>query len=58
MVDVNAHLHTPFSFSAFSSIGDALERAAAEGVGVVGINDFYSTDGYGDWKEGCRSRGL
>ena len=58
MIDVNAHLHTPYSFSAFSSISDALDRAAAEGVGVTGINDFYSTDGYGEWKEGCRSRGI
>ena len=37
---VNAHLHTPFSFSAFTSIADALDRAVAEGVKVVGINDF------------------
>ena len=46
MVDVNAHLHTPYSFSAFESIDQALDMAAAEGVKVVGINDFYSTDGY------------
>lgn len=58
MTDVNAHLHTPYSFSAFSSIGEALDRAKAEGVGVVGINDFYSTDGYGEWREGCAARGL
>lgn len=25
---------------------------------VVGINDFYSMDGYGEWKEGCAARGL
>ena len=58
MLDVNAHLHTPYSFSAFSSIGEALNKAAEEGVKVVGINDFYSTDGYGEWKEGCARRGL
>ena len=58
MLDVNAHLHTPYSFSAFSSIGEALDKAAEEGVKVVGINDFYSTDGYGEWKEGCAARGL
>lgn len=56
--DVNAHLHTPFSFSAFGSIDEALDLAAAEGVKVVGINDFYSTDGYLDWDGGCRRRGL
>jgi hypothetical protein len=58
MTDVNAHLHTPYSFSAFSSIGEALDHAAAEGVKVVGINDFYSTDGYAEWKSGCEARGL
>jgi hypothetical protein len=58
MFDVNAHIHTPYSFSAFSSVGEALEHAAEEGVKVVGINDFYSTDGYGEWKEGCAARRL
>lgn len=58
MFDVNAHIHTPYSFSAFSSVGEALEHAAEEGVKVVGINDFYSTDGYGEWKEDCAARGL
>lgn len=58
MFDVNAHIHTPYSFSAFSSVGEALEHAAEEGVKVVGINDFYSTDGYGEWKDGCAARGL
>lgn len=58
MIHVNAHLHTPYSFSAFDGIGDALDRAAAEGVKVVGINDFNSTDGYAAWKEGCAGRGL
>ena len=58
MINVNAHLHTPYSFSAFSSIDEALDRAAAEDVRVVGVNDFYSTDGYAEWKEGCAARGL
>ena len=58
MIDVNAHLHTPYSFSAFSSVGQALDMAAAEGVKVVGINDFYSTDGYKEWKDGCAERDL
>ena len=58
MINVNAHLHTPFSFSAFKSIDEALDKAAAENVKVVGINDFYSMDGYKDWKEGCAKRAL
>ena len=58
MIDVNAHLHTPYSFSAFSDVKQALDMAASEGVMVVGINDFYSMDGYKDWKEGCAERAL
>ena len=58
MVDVNAHLHTPYSFSAFSDVKQALDMAASEGVKVVGINDFYSMDGYREWKEGCAERAL
>ena len=58
MVDVNAHLHTPYSFSAFSDVKQALDMAASEGVKVVGINDFYSMDGYREWKTGCAERAL
>lgn len=56
--DVNAHLHTPYSFSAFADVADALDRAAAEGVKVVGINDFYTMEGYQEWHDGCMARGL
>ena len=55
---VNAHIHTPYSFSAFGSIPEALDKAAAEGVRVVGINDFYSTDGFREWHDGCAERSL
>ena len=58
MLEVNAHIHTPFSFSAFESIEEALGSAAAEGVKVVGINDFYTGEGYVQWQEGCERRGL
>ncbi len=56
--DVNAHMHTPYSFSAFRDIDDALDRAVDEGVQVVGINDFYTTLGYEEWAQGCKKRGL
>lgn len=32
--------------------------AAAEGVEVVGINDFYSLDGYREWNDECAARHL
>ncbi len=58
MVKVNAHMHTPYSFSAFPNVDDALDRAVAEEVKVVGINDFYTTEGYQEWADGCAKRKL
>ena len=58
IVDVNAHLHTPYSFSAFDSVSQALDMAVKEGVKVVGINDFYSMDGYREWSVECNARHL
>lgn len=55
---VNAHLHTPYSFSAFTGIPQALDMAVAENVKVVGINDFYSTEGYSEWAAECSKRKL
>ena len=55
---VNAHLHTPYSFSAFNDVNQALDMAVAEEVRVVGINDFYTTAGYDAWAAGCKERGL
>lgn len=49
--DINGHIHTPHSFSAFSEIKQAFEMAKAEGISVLGINDFYTTDGYNEFAE-------
>ena len=57
-IKVNAHLHTPYSFSAFDDIPQALNMAVKEDVKIVGINDFYTTDGYAEWDTECRKRGL
>lgn len=57
-IKVNAHLHTPYSFSAFDDVNDALDRALAENVKVVGINDFYTAAGYEEWYRGCKERHL
>ena len=46
MVAVNSHIHTPYSFSAFESLEEAFRRAHDEGVKVLGINDFFVTDGF------------
>ena len=54
MLKVNNHIHTPHSFSAFRNIREAVEMASMEEVGVLGINDFYVTDGYGEFIRQCR----
>lgn len=49
--DINGHIHTPHSFSAFSAVSQPFEMAKAEGISVLGINDFYTTDGYDEFAE-------
>lgn len=49
VLKVNGHFHTPFSFSAFSETGQVFEMARNENVKVLGINDFYTTDGYAEF---------
>lgn len=53
LFDVNAHLHTPYSFSAFESVEEACLLAKQEDVKIIGINDFYTTAGYEEWAERC-----
>lgn len=58
VLKVNNHLHTPFSFSAFSDIPEALDQSIEEGVKVVGVNDFFSFDAYSEWCKGAFDRNL
>jgi len=55
---VNAHMHTPYSFSAFTDISQALNMAVNENVKIAGINDFYTTDGYQEWADACIARKI
>ena len=55
--EVNGHLHSPNSFCAFNSIEQMFQMAVEEGVKVLGINDFYTVDGYDEFAmEGQRNR--
>jgi hypothetical protein len=49
----NGHIHTPYSFSAFSDLDTAFKMAVEEKIAVLGINDFYVTDGYDAFHDGC-----
>lgn len=44
--NVNGHIHSPYSFSAFDDLEQAFKMAVEEGVRVLGINDFNTTEGY------------
>jgi hypothetical protein len=51
--EANGHIHTPYSFSAFKALDVAFKMAVEEKIAVLGINDFYVTDGYNDFHTGC-----
>ncbi len=50
-IRVNGHIHTPYSFSAFSGLEQIFRMAREEGVSVLGINDFNTTGGYREFAE-------
>ena len=49
----NNHIHSPYSFSSFDDIGSIFLKATEESVNVLGINDFFVTDGYDSFCRGC-----
>ncbi len=51
--NVNAHFHTPYSFSAFNDTSQVFELSGRDGVEVLGINDFFTTDGYKEFHDLC-----
>ena len=46
---VNAHFHTPYSFSTFNSMTEIFSQAKKEGIDVLGITDFATVDGYDEF---------
>jgi hypothetical protein len=51
--ETNGHIHTPYSFSAFSELESIFKMARDEKIAVLGINDFFVTDGYDEFHRGC-----
>jgi hypothetical protein len=47
--ETNGHIHTPYSFSAFQDMETIFSMAKAENIAVLGINDFFVTDGFKDF---------
>ncbi len=46
---INGHIHTPHSFSSFTSMEQPFLMARDEGITVLGINDFNTTGGYDEF---------
>ena len=55
---VNSHIHLPPNFSAFNTVAQAIELAAAQGIGVLGVSNYYDYDVYGDFVAGARKAGI
>jgi len=55
---VNNHIHSPYSFSAFETVTQAVRLAVAEDLRILGINDFYVTDGYKEFTDECIDHGM
>ncbi len=55
---VNSHIHLPPNFSAFQTVAQALELSAAQGIGVLGVSNYYDYDVYGDFVMGARRAGI
>lgn len=57
-INANLHIHTPYSFSAFTDIGEAVRLAREQDVRVLGISDFNTTEGYAKFTEECQNAGI
>ncbi len=56
--EANAHIHTPYSFSAFDRLEKAFNMADDEEISVLGINDFLVTDGYEAFQYACMRHNI
>ena len=56
--EANGHIHTPYSFSAFTDLDSLFSMAKSENISLLGINDFYVTDGYSAFYDGCVKNGI
>ncbi len=57
-VPFNCHIHLPPNFSAFETVSQAVELAAAQGVKVLGSGNYYDFSVYRQFVEQTRSKGI
>ncbi len=54
----NTHLHVPPNFSAFTTVEDAVETSAREGVKVIGTSNFHDFGVYDRFDAAAKRNGL
>jgi len=54
----NTHVHVPPNFSAFTTVEDVIETAAAEGVKVIGTSNYHDFDVYQRLDAAAREHGI
>jgi len=54
----NAHIHLPPNFSAFDSVEQAIELAASQRIGVLGISNYYDYSVYREFVDRARKLGI
>lgn len=54
----NTHIHLPPNFSAFESVEQAVRLAAEQGVGVLGVSNYYHFGVYADFSRLARQAGI
>ena len=54
----NAHIHLPPNFSAFETVQQAIDLAARENCGLLGVSNYYDYDVYADFVERARAKGI
>ncbi|MBD3392029.1 MAG: hypothetical protein GF418_08145 [Chitinivibrionales bacterium] len=55
---VNSHIHSPYSFSAFDSVEQAVTLAREQGVAALGLSDFNLVDGHEEFAGLCARYGV
>ena len=55
---VNAHVHLPPNFSAFESTQEAVNLAAEQGIGALGVSNYYDFEVYGNFVACARQTAI
>lgn len=57
-VPANTHIHLPPNFSAFETVEQAVDLAQRQGVGLVGLANYYDFEVEGEFAQRARAAGI